>query len=44
MFKNNCHSFITECLGQSVGSVIARKPSKEIAQTLKMDCWRVWAQ
>ncbi|WP_233704556.1 lecithin retinol acyltransferase family protein [Helicobacter bizzozeronii] len=44
LFKNNCHGFITECLGQSVGSVIARKPSKEIAQTLKMDCWRVWVQ
>ncbi|WP_162982141.1 hypothetical protein [Helicobacter labacensis] len=44
-FANNCHGFIAECLGQNMeGAIYARKPSQEIAQTLKMDCWRVWAQ
>ncbi|WP_104637079.1 lecithin retinol acyltransferase family protein [Helicobacter felis] len=43
LFKNNCHGFIVECLGQSVeGAIYARKPSQESARILGMDCWRVW--
>ncbi|WP_120955868.1 lecithin retinol acyltransferase family protein [Helicobacter mehlei] len=41
LFKHNCHGFIVECLtGIKQDEVRTRKPSKEVAKHIGMDCWR----